>query len=215
MFWPIGLLILAIIPLVFFRHIATDPFFRIQCTMEINLPPSEDFFKAQKRMHPDIDFPPSGNWKKFAFTENDISNELRLPSLRNEIKRYIQQRDTIRGIQISFSRQMKYEMFVKTIDILNLENATRYAIWHSNVWLPRFARSTHRVNEYHLPICGGVHTIYNPVPLTKLQLVQQEIKECYFYLRDALQQLPLPVILVLFAILVLNIYQIYHKRLAA
>jgi hypothetical protein len=208
MFWPIGLLVLAIIPLVFYWHIANDPIYHTKYTMEINMPPSGDYFKIQKRIYPNLDVPPSGNWKIFSFSGDVASNELRLAELQQEVKRFMKQGDTIQGIQIILSRQMTYNMFVKTIDMLNLENVTQYSIWNSNVWIHKFPRTTRQVDEYPMTICGGVHfTNYN-LPLTWFQRVKQAIQEYYFYFHNAVQQLPLSVILVWFLLFALNIYQI-------
>jgi biopolymer transport protein ExbD len=210
MFWPIVLLILAIVPLAFFHHIATDPRFHQQQTMEINLPPLTSDHKTQKMFYPDT----LDKWRKFSFSEDDAFNDLQLKVLRQEVKSYMKLGDTIQGIRISLNRQMSYDRFVKTIDMLNLENVTRFAIWHSNVWLPKFPRKSHLVAETFIPICGGCIGLPNKIELSFSQRMKHHIQDYSQYFQEAFHMLPLSVFLVWLLLLLLNIFQILNKRLA-
>jgi hypothetical protein len=206
MFFPVGLLSLAIIQLIFFHQIKTNPIFHQQYYSEINLPRNAvHYFK-----------PLSGKWKRFSFSEDDSFNRSQLANLRQEVKLFMKRVDTIQGIQIMLNRQMTYNRFITIVDMLNMENVTRYSFGISNIWVHKFPCRILTANEYpfYYLTCGGVHFIGNDIPLTWSQHAKQMIQQYYLYFHDAIQQLPIPVIFVWLLMLFLNIYKIRYNLLA-
>jgi len=208
LFWPAGLIILALVPLGFFRYIATDPRFHQKYVMEIILPPFGDDFKWIKDREPEFDIPQKGMWTKYEFSEDESYNSLLLVLLRQEIRRFMIRRDTIQGIQISLNRQMPYDRFVRIIDMLDLENVTRFTIFGSSVWVHKFYRHPITEPDYsHLFICGGVHTVSMPESAWT-QRINQRYIEYRNYLSEAIISLPYSVISIWLLIFAFNIFRI-------
>jgi hypothetical protein len=204
LFWPIGLLILAVIPLCFFRHAATNQDFREKYTMEINLHPFLECIGNMKKDKSDLDIPPYGNWKRYDFTEDESSNSLKFIDLRQEIKHFKARRDTVKGIQITLSRSMPYDRFVKIIDMLNLEDVTRFSISNSAVWVHKYSRQpahpAHRIDGDRF-VCGGNFGSY-PLSLNWIQ-----------YTKESIRHLPLSIVIIWFIIFGVNLFQIYRFSL--
>lgn len=139
LFWPIGLLTLAILSLTFFDYVANHYKFHLNAAVEINLPfPAENRgeMKKIKMECPVMAGPLNGAWHLFSFIGDPIHDSSQLSYLQKEIKRFVSQRDTLKGIHIRFDRQAN--TFFQILDILNPEYSGRYILSGSGIWVHKF-----------------------------------------------------------------------------
>ena len=141
LFFPIGLVSLILLPQWFFMTLSTDK--RLdRHAMEILLPPIGYMESLRKTAHSYLDVPPTGKCERFGFVGIEPHDSIELERLTNQVHHFVSARDTSMGIRINFYRSARYSCFVGVIDMLNMQQAVRWAILDSEIWLPNYPRSS-------------------------------------------------------------------------
>jgi biopolymer transport protein ExbD len=139
LFWPVGILSLAILPILLVGYVSSVPGIYRTSGIEINLPPS-DLWGWVERERFDIDIPPDGKWQQFQFGASEIDNTPIVKHLQENIRKFMTSHDTIQGIHILLDRKTSYNIFIKVLDILQQEKVSRYSLVGAEIWIPRFPR---------------------------------------------------------------------------
>jgi hypothetical protein len=209
LFWPLGLISLTLTPLWFFSNLKDNPAVRTYYTMEINLPP-QNYNEYSKRWlgERDIDIPPHGRWNVIQIPNTLTQIDKIFDSLRIVVHQFNEGHDTLCGIEIRLNSFLSYNSFVKILDILNVEDISRYAIIRSSIWIPHFPRYKylHKTNVRDF-ICGGVGLYTPPVPTfyERIEFFVSDIKS--FWINQIIC-IPLPILITWVALLILNIFRI-------
>jgi len=217
LFWPVGLTSLAIVPLAFVHHLATDPATHPQYGMELRLAPRDFDGRPAKVLNWDYDMPPGGQWEPFEFTDNDADNSLQFNRLRQYARGFVARRDTEKGILIRLGPRMAYETFVRVVDMLCMEGALhsdgigRYSLYDSAIWVYRFPR----YDEPQLrasPFPGDPLPNYLLGRAKRLDPQRSFVTQCRRYWQDELRHLPIPVLAILLASFAVNVHQARRCR---
>jgi hypothetical protein len=133
-FFPIGILSLVFFPLICFYAIDMklryDPH-----TMEINLPPRDLYGYLNERYEKSYNLSNRNNFTYFQFTGDEFVDSIKLLFFRDNIRAFAFRMGTANGVHVNFQRQAHYKTFVRVIDLLNVENITRFSIEGADVWI--------------------------------------------------------------------------------
>ena len=135
LFWPAGLLSLALLPLAVSWHIARSPLAREQSTIEVNMDHAPETWTTSLRYREAI--ASNGSWHLFEFTGNEYLDSSVFVASENAVRAHVAQNDTINGIRIHFARTARYSDFVRVLDMLDMQNATRRAYIGPEFWVLR------------------------------------------------------------------------------
>jgi hypothetical protein len=211
LFWPLGLISLTVLPLMFFVYLKDNPAAHTKCTMEINLwPVNHEEFISRWALYTgetaDIDTPPDGLWNVFKFSSNETENINALEQLHKEIIRFKLQRDTIRGIEVRLDSKMSYNRFVKILDVLYNEDITRYNIIKSTIWVYKYPRQKFLKEIGPFPIYGLDVIVLEPS--NWLERFDYKVSVWKWFWKEEVTQIPLPITLTWSMLLILNIVRI-------
>lgn len=195
-----GILSLSILPLLLLGHLAGNPRIYPKVSLEVNLPPPDVWGEIEREGF-DIDIPPKGEWKQFQFGANEVDNVPTLMRLHEEIKRFVASHDTLQSIHIFLDRKVAYSVFIKVLDILQLEKVPRYALAGTDIWVPRFPR------RMYFP-SGDTVFFPSPPPLTLSDIVRQ----ISHYWQDRVMSLPPILLLAWLGIFYINIRRLRKFR---
>ncbi len=210
LFYPVGLLSLAVLLLLFVVVTINDSFAHFQSTFEINLFSGNYREYLQRRSDFDsLEIPPNGNWKIFTFTGDEKSNAIVFDSLSTAIKQFILKRDSLRSIEIRLDRKMSYNRFVLIMDILMFNNVQQFSLIDTNIWVPRFPR--YRKSQYDEIDPGLLLNciLFNGVPKIK---ANNMFVQWNLYFREAVTKIPLPIILAWLGLFSINIVRLVKWR---
>jgi len=214
LYYPVGLLSLSILLFLFIINLLNDHRAYAKNVIEVNVF-NENYRNSLKRWKKDynwdIDIPPHGSWNVFTFTNDEKVNKRIFDSLHVATTQFMLNRDTLRGIEILLNSKMSFNRFVLILDMFELEKIDRYVI-DSSIWIPRFSRYRKPINNNSKSfICGGV--IYPPDPdVIELGRLDMVFVKWWFFCRDEMQKIPLPIMLAWLGLFSLNIVRLVKWR---
>ncbi|TPG37829.1 hypothetical protein [Flavobacterium pectinovorum] len=111
-FYVPGMISLVFIPLFCFYHFYKTDAFKVYRSVDLSFPDSiqKKGFLAIKR-----------NYQLFYLNRSEDSEKKELNELQLALRKIKQKNDTINGIQIHLGNKMQYEVYVRVLDILAIE----------------------------------------------------------------------------------------------
>lgn len=213
LYYPIGLISLVILPLLFISYVKKDPNAQIQKLIDISIVPQEykEYLEYWKKDY-DIDIPPDGHWNIFAFTNNEYNNSLTFKNLCYAVKLFNDCRDTVSGIEIKLNRKMPYNRFIQIIDMLGVENINLYFIINSDIWVPRFPRAHNIINQSSDVVINTIESIYIKSPLTMIERLRDSLISLKLLWQEDVIKIPVLIILIWILLFILNIIRVVNWR---
>lgn len=134
LFFPFGLITLALLPVIGFQKIATlykEKTAPIHC-IELNYSPSQKspldtIFTIEKTIK-------QRAYKSFILTNNIFENEIKLTQARLLYNKIKQNKDTVNGVHIAFNDSTKYQDFITAIDYCFENWPPAFAINGNDIW---------------------------------------------------------------------------------
>jgi hypothetical protein len=184
--------------------------------LEVNLLPHDTPRYAQDRRLQLIG--PEGSWKHFYIGESRVKQTDVLDSVHHALRFYASNHDTVSGIWITLERQASYETFVLILDWLNFEAGGCYAVDGSDIWVPRFLKSSEiesSENEHsplRFTICGNGLAHREPAQPTRGQVFEQMLSGYSFLSSNSTYPVVIAILAIWGGILMLNIYRLRALR---
>jgi hypothetical protein len=101
-------------------------------------------------------YPPKRNYTEIFFTGNEKSNKIKLDFAQIKIREILSANDSTSGVHFHFTDKSPFGTFIKSLDILNIEDAHTYMTLDKDLWVYYFPPDT----TYVPWICG---TVYNDI----------------------------------------------------
>ena len=113
---------LLLIPVLCLWHFYSQKSFEIERAMDLGLPNKVTDAQLVK------DYPllTKRKYKEFTFNGSLESDKNNLIRFQQSLKQQNAIRDTVNGIKLHFGKQMKYEVFIRILDVLTIENTPTY-----------------------------------------------------------------------------------------
>jgi len=181
-FIPTGLVALILSLGIFSAFLAADPHARPTRTMEINLPREQYTGYVLRQHYPDR-YLPNNRWKQFTLTRDAVADSALMEEFRMCVRAHVAAHDTADGITVHMGRATPYGVFVRIIDILNVEQEQRYAIEGEDLLVPPDPPNRPQTDQVPIWICGGVR--YEPTgPSLSWSLIGATMREQFEFMRD-------------------------------
>lgn len=117
-FYVPGMISLVFIPLFCLYHFYKVDVFKVEGCMSIYFP--EDSLSIKKFLSV------KRKYKVYSFNNSEIVESKNLNNLHSALRKLNRENDTINGVQIHLGRKMKYEIYIKILDILAIEKMPFY-----------------------------------------------------------------------------------------
>lgn len=165
LFYVPGMISLLLIPVLFIWYFYTHKSFEKQGSMDLGLPDKG----SMEQMKKDYPFIEQKNYIVFTFNGTLEAENETLTKFQKSLKQFNHIKDTINGIKLRFGKQMKYEVFIRILDIVNIEMTPTYIPYEQELIIVNASRSDierqRKINlEKYVPRtqmnCGTQEAIY-------------------------------------------------------
>jgi len=113
---------LVLLPILFLCYLNSHKSFEEQGSMNLGLP-DKGSMEQMKKEYPLIE---QRNYKVFTFNGSLDMEKKTLAKFQKSLKKFNHIKDTINGIKLRFGKQMKYEVFIRILDIISIEMTPTY-----------------------------------------------------------------------------------------
>jgi len=90
---------------------------------------------SMKQMKKDFPLLTNRNYQMFTFNGSLESEIKELLKFQKTLKEFNHSKDTISGIKLHFGKQMKYEVFIRILEILNIEKTPTYIPYEQELFI--------------------------------------------------------------------------------
>ena len=127
-----GMISLVLLPLICIWYINPGKWFQHHGVLEVVMPdpPTRD---SDKILY-SISSLPKRNYHNINLTGEEFGDKVKLNNAQFELRRLLQEKDTINGLHIIFGNKTKYWEMVKAIDICKIENVQAYMLYRNDFW---------------------------------------------------------------------------------
>lgn len=153
-FYVPGMISLIFIPLFCFYHFYTTDAFKVYGSINLNMPNKGDFEKYKVES--------LRKFKVYKFSGNEIDDKKKLNEMRFYLKTLRKDKDTVNGIKLHDISKINYNTFIRTIDILALEDAPTWGIFENDIYILGSSNSYKKVKDttkYNTMNCGTLEVI--------------------------------------------------------
>lgn len=97
--------------------------------MDLGLPDKVSYAQLKK------DFPilNQRNYEEFALNGSLETDKNNLAKFQKTLRHFNAVKDTVNGLKLQFGKKMNYEVFIRVLDILTIENTPTYVIWNNEL----------------------------------------------------------------------------------
>lgn len=198
LYYPVGLLSLAILPMLCMWKLNSYHVFDDLRVLDVTWSPKPEeidsslypIYRTPNRMYIDINL--TGN------TEED---NIKLNFAQLEIRNIKATHNTIKGIHFHFSSEAKYSSFVRAINICKIENANQYIASRNNIWVANTILPHDAKQEF--PLSGCI--VYSIIEIKKESTTSEKIESIALIIKPHLPSIAIFVIMIL-----LTIKQVYN-----
>jgi hypothetical protein len=127
-FYVPGMISLVLIPLFCFYHFYKVDAFKVYGGIDLHMPYEDDYFAKYK-------IASLRKYKVFDFNENELKTKEQLKNVRSYLRILVNNKDTINGIKLHYGSKTHYDVFIKTIDIIDEEGAPSWAINGNDIYI--------------------------------------------------------------------------------
>ncbi|KFF05029.1 hypothetical protein [Flavobacterium reichenbachii] len=168
-FYVPGMISLVLIPLFCFYHFYKVDAFKVNAGINLHLPNKESFFEYK--------IPSLRKYKVFNFNENEISEKKKLQDMQLYLRKLANNKDTINGIKIHFGLKTNYDVFIRTIDILDEENAPDWTINENDIYILGSTNTYKKVKDtiqYDTMNCGTLEIMRRQAYWEQKEKIEEE-----------------------------------------
>jgi hypothetical protein len=130
-FYVPGMISLVILPVLLLVYISQNKFLEEEYAIDLGLPDATFMDKHKK----EYGFIFQRNYKIFNFNGTLKSNESTLRKFQLALKHQNKNRDTINGLKLLLGKKMTYEVYIRILDILTLEETPTYMDYENVIWI--------------------------------------------------------------------------------
>lgn len=196
--YPVGLLSLALLPLLFMWTLNSYHVFDDLRVLEITWP--QRFEDIHSSIYP-IYKTPDRVYIDINLTGDAEEDNIKLDFAQLEIRNMIATHDTIKGVHFHFNNEAKYRSFVRAIDICKMENANRYIANRNNIWVVNTILPHDAKQKFPLDGC----IVYSIIEIKKESTTREKIESIALIIKPHLPSIAIFVIMIL-----LTIKQVYN-----
>jgi hypothetical protein len=125
LFYVPGMISLLLIPVLCLWHLYAQKSFDKEGSMDLGLP-DKGSMEQMKKDYPLIE---QRNYIVFTFNGSLEAENETLTKFQKSLKRFNHIKDTINGIKLCFGKQMKYEVFIRILEIVSIEMTPTYLLF--------------------------------------------------------------------------------------
>ncbi|WP_298115436.1 hypothetical protein [Flavobacterium sp.] len=179
-FYVPGMISLVVLPILFLWFLNFNNSFKEYTCIRLGLADKQSFNEILEK----FDFPNLRNYKIFVFNNTLEKEKNNLRSFQKSLRIQNKFRDTINGIKLQFGKKMTYEVYIKILDILNIENTPTYIDYQNNLWILNGNRKNKKIDEKenkHLTVnCGTSYYTY--IETLKIEAKEKEKERKEFFI---------------------------------
>jgi hypothetical protein len=130
-FYVPGMISLMVLPILFVVYISQNKFFDEEYCIGLGLADAA----SMKELRKEYGFPFQRNYKIFDFNGTLESNQVTLHKFQLALRHQNKNRDTINGLKLLLGKKMNYDVYIRILDILTLENTPTYMDYNNVIWV--------------------------------------------------------------------------------
>lgn len=130
-FYVPGMISLVILPIFLLVYISQNKFLEEEYSIDLGLPDT-DFIKEFRK---EYGFPFQRNYKIFNFNGTLKSNEATLQKFQLALRYQNKNRDTLNGLKLLMGKKMTYDVYIRILDILTMEETPTYMDYENVIWV--------------------------------------------------------------------------------
>lgn len=148
-FYVPGMISLILIPLICIIYFFKTDSFKVYGVIQLGMPNKGDFEKYK--------VPTLRNYKVFNFSKSEFSERKNLNEMKLYLRKLMANKDTVNGIKVHYDSKTDYDVFIRTIDIVNIEKAPTWAIEGNDIYILASRNTSKKVKKEsisHRMNCG-------------------------------------------------------------
>ncbi|KUJ61815.1 hypothetical protein AR687_11400 [Flavobacteriaceae bacterium CRH] len=148
-FYVPGMISLVFIPLFCFYHFYKVDAFKVYGSIGLGMPNQGDFVKYKVET--------LRKYKVYKFKGNEFDDKKTLNQMTFYLRKLISDKDTVNGVKLQYNTKTSYDVFIRTLDILAIENAPTWGIFGNDVYIIASNRSFKKAKQdsvNHTMNCG-------------------------------------------------------------
>ncbi|MGZ5281701.1 MAG: hypothetical protein ACXWEY_05415 [Bacteroidia bacterium] len=152
--------------------------------MEIVLP--DNPVDLKKMTFYNIDFS-KRDYHTILLTGNEAEDKIKLQYAQLELRRIVQENDSVKGLHLIFGNGMKYWAMVKAFDICNQENIFSFVWYKNDLWAlhkPIVNNLDSVTDEFECLLCGDAPAIESNFKEKFIDQVKLNLEEIIFFIQN-------------------------------
>lgn len=150
---------LVLIPVLCLFYFSSKKVFKVEGGFDLGLPSKEEIISI-KENYPFIE---QRNKIIFSFNSSLKSEDENIKKFQKALNQFNHKKDTINSINVYFGKQMQYEVFIKILEITEIEMTPTYMVYKNELLIVNASKSEiekdkKRINNEHYeatsPNCG-------------------------------------------------------------
>ncbi|MCP2029463.1 hypothetical protein L1276_004650 [Flavobacterium sp. HSC-32F16] len=154
-FYVPGMISLVLIPLVCIVYFYKTNAFKVYGAINLALPNKGDFEKYEVEN--------LREYKVYKFSGNEFDDKKKLNEMRFYLRKLSNEKDTINGIKLQYNAKTNYDIFIKTLDVLAIENPPTWGMFGNNIYIIANSNSPKKVKKNssvtHTMNCGTMEVM--------------------------------------------------------
>lgn len=124
LFYVPGMISLVVLPFLYLGYFYNHDVFKVENGMALGLPDK----KSSQEIEEDYPFLLQRTYKEYTLNGSIESNKEQLADFHKELQRFNKVKDTVSGIKVHFTSQANYEVFIRILDLLAIEDTPTYML---------------------------------------------------------------------------------------
>ena len=137
LFYVPGMISLVLIPVLCLFYFSSKKAFKVEGGFDLELP-SEEFVISMKENYPFIE---QRNKMIFSFNGSLKSEDENIKKFQKVLNQFNHKKDTVNSINVYFGKQMRYEVFIKILDIAEIEKTPTYMVYKNELLIANVSSS--------------------------------------------------------------------------
>lgn len=122
---------LVVLPILFVVYISQNKLLDEEYCIGLGL--ADD--TSMRELRKDYGFPFQRNYKIFNFNGTLESNKVTLNKFQLALRYQNKNRDTINGLKLLLGKKMNYDVYIRILDVLTIENTPTYMDYNNVIWV--------------------------------------------------------------------------------
>ncbi len=128
---------LVLIPVLCLFYLSSKKVLKVEGGFDLGLP-SEEFVISIKENYPFIE---QRNKIMFSFNSSLISEDENIKKFQKALNQFNHKKDTVNSINVYFGKQMQYEVFIKILEITEIEKTPTYMVYKNELLIVNVSKS--------------------------------------------------------------------------